>query len=284
MKTSVLSLFLLVGLAVPACVTAAPDTGNGQEPWPLAVRLMSYGKYEDAAFDHLQSIGVHYLFMAVPAADQVDATMARLKEHGLTPLVLRGNTDLAQETCVDELEAQLAVCEKMGVAYMFLSAKRNGALYEAVYARLRRVGDNAARHGVTVTLETHPDLGTNGDVQIETMRAINHQNIRVNFDTANITYYNHDTTALAELQKSIEFVHTVELKDHSGAFETWEFPVLGKGVVDFPGILKALGDHGYAGPVTIEFEGIKGVELSQEQTLEAIADSVAYARSIGSFK
>ncbi|MDQ1256524.1 MAG: L-ribulose-5-phosphate 3-epimerase, partial [Candidatus Hydrogenedentes bacterium] len=209
---------------------------------------------------------------------------ARLKESGLTALVVRGNTDLSKESCVDELAVQLATCEKMGVKYMFLSAKRNGAEKEVVYDRLRKAGDIAQQHGVTITLETHPDLGTNGDVHVETMKAVNHPNIRVNFDTGNITYYNEGTDAVAELKKTIDYVATVELKDHTGGLEAWNFPALGKGDTDFPGIFRVLDEKGYAGPITIEFEGVKGVELTEEQTKAAIAESVAHLKSIARFK
>jgi inosose dehydratase len=116
------------------------------------------------------------------------------------------------------------------------------------------------------------------------MQAVNHPNVRVNFDTANVTYYNTNTTAVDELRKSIGYVATVEFKDHTGGFETWDFPVLGQGVVDIPRIISMLRESEYTGPVTLEFEGTKGVELSQEQTLQAIADCVAYARSVGDFK
>lgn len=244
---------------------------------------MSYGKYQEAAWTHLPQIGVHYIFMPAPAPGEVDATRQKLKSHGLTPLVFRGSADLSKDTFVAELTPQLATCERMGVKYLFLSAKRGDAPKETAYARLRAAGEAARKYGVIIALETHPDLGTNGTVQVETMKAVHHPNIRVNFDTGNITFYNKDTTAVKELKKSIGCVATLELKDHSGAHETWEFPVLGGGSVDFPGVVALLREHGYAGPVTLEFEGTKGVELTQEQTLQAIADSVAYARSIGSF-
>ncbi len=172
----------------------------------------------------------------------------------------------------------------MGVKYMFLSAKRGEAPKDAAYERLRAAGDVAREHGVTIALETHPDLGTNGDVQLETMRAIDHPNVRVNFDTANITYYNKDTSAVLELAKIIDYVATIEFKDHSGEFETWDFPVLGQGVVDFPQVVKMLKEHGYAGPVTLEFEGTQGVTLNETEQELAIAESVAYARALASFK
>lgn len=278
MKTFVL-LSSLLALGATAAYAQDPALTN-----PLACRFASYGKFQDAAWAHLPSIGVHNVFLNVPAPDQVEATMAKLKDAGLTPLVIRGETDLSKETCVDELAGQTAICEKMGVKYMFLSAKLKGAEKEVVYDRLRRAGDAAKQHGVTIVLETHPELGTNGDVQLETMKAINHPNIRVNFDTGNITFYNKGASAVEELKKSIEYVATVEFKDHTCGFEEWNFPVVGQGKVDFPGLLSVLKEHHFQGPITLEFEGAKGVELTEDQTKQAIADSVKYVRSLGAFK
>ncbi|MFA6242948.1 MAG: sugar phosphate isomerase/epimerase family protein [Candidatus Hydrogenedentales bacterium] len=284
MKTTFwcLGVATFAALALSSCATMpahADDAGN-----PLAVRLASYGKFEEAAWEHLPSLGVHYIFLNVPAPDQIDAIMKKLADHKLTALVVRGNTDLSKNTCVDELGVQLATCAKMDVKYMFISAKRNDAPKEAVFERLRKAGDIAKNYGVTITLETHPDLGTNGDVQVETMKAINHPNIRVNFDTGNITYYNKGADAVAELKKSIDYVATFEFKDHDGGLESWVFPALGKGIVKFPEIWKTLQAKGYQGPITIEFEGTKGVDLTEEQTKQAIAECVKYARSLGATK
>ncbi len=264
--------------------TLSAGAADDSAAWPLALRAASYGKYDAVAWTHMPSIGLHYVFLPVPAADQVGAVVAKLKENKLTPLVLRGNTDLSKDSCVDELAAQAGICEKMGVKYMFLSAKCNGAEKSVVYERLRHAGEAAKQHGVTISLETHPELCTNGDVQLETMKAINHPNVRINFDTGNITFYNKNTTAAAELKKIIDYVATVEIKDHNAEFESWNFPTLGTGKVDFPAIFGILKEHKYRGPVTIEFEGVKGVELTEEQTKKAIADSVAYVKSIAAFE
>ena len=274
---------LTISILTLLCMASVP-VHAADDSWPLAVRLMSYGKYQDAAWSHLPSIGIRYIFMPVPAPDQVEAVQAKLAAAGLKPLVLRGDTDFARETCVDELSGQLETCKKMGVKYMFISCKHGDVPKTAVYERLKKLGDVAAKNGITVTLETHPDLGTNGDVQLETMKAVNHPNIRVNFDSANITYYNKGTDAVAELKKSMEYVRTVEFKDHDGNFETWNFPPLGKGKVNFAGIIEILKKNNYQGPVTIEFEGVKGVELTEEQTKESIAECVRHIRGLGKFE
>lgn len=249
----------------------------------LACRLSCYGKFQDTAWTHLASIGIKHIFLSVPSPDQVEATKKRLAESGLTAVVLRGDADLSQPSGLDALAVQLKTCEDMGVKYMFLSAKRRGAEKEVIYERLRQAGDIARKHGVTIALETHPDLGTNGDVHLETMNRINHPNVRVNFDTGNIHFYNRNADAPTELKKIIDYVATVEVKDHKGEYMTWNFPALGQGTVDIPEVLRILKEHGYSGPLTIEVEGIRGIEWDESQTQENIADSAAYLRSLAKF-
>ncbi|MCK5861413.1 MAG: sugar phosphate isomerase/epimerase, partial [Candidatus Hydrogenedentes bacterium] len=121
-------------------------------------------------------------------------------------------------------------------------------------------------------------------VHMETMHAIDHPNVRVNFDTGNITYYNEDTDAVSELKVCLDYVATVEVKDHNAVLESWFFPALGEAKVDFSAFFKVLREHGYTGPVTLEVEGIKGIEWSVADRKKALEDSVAYLRSITSFK
>lgn len=279
----------LLGM-MAGCLVAGGCGSTGRHGSPdrqklkLASRSANYAPNEEAGWAHMQSLGIRYVFIAVPAADQVEAVQAKLAEYQLTPVVMRGSADLTQDSAVEELAAQIATCRRMGVDYMFLSVKAKGPDKGPVYARLRRAGDEARKHGVTLVLETHPEFGTNGDVHVETMRQIDHPNVRVNFDTGNITYYNRDTTAVAELEKAIAYVATVEIKDHNGEFETWNFPAFGKGAVDIPGVMRVLRRHGYRGPITIEIEGVKGTERNAGQVKQDIEESVRYLRSIDEFE
>ena len=275
-------LFLLL---YAVCSVRAEDAAKPTKLQnPLALRMANYGKFEADGWSHLPTLGMNYVFLNVPAPEEVAELEKRLAGHRLRPLVLRGDTDLGRESCVDELAAQLAVCEKLGVKYMFLSPKHTGVSKDVAYERLRRAGDEAKKHGVTIALETHPDLGVNADAHLETMRRINHPNVRVNFDTGNITFYNRGTDAVTELKKIIDYVATVELKDHNGKYMDWNFPVLGRGVADFPAVLKLLEKHKYRGPITIEVEGVKGVEMDQSQTKRYIAESIEYVKSLGDFR
>ncbi|MEN6449546.1 MAG: sugar phosphate isomerase/epimerase family protein [Thermoguttaceae bacterium] len=271
-----------------ACLATADGGAAAAKPTrldnPLAIRITNYGRFQDAAWTHLPSLGMHNVFLPVPTADRAPGVEKQLAQHHLRPLVLRGDTDLGRASSVDELAAQLAVCERMGVRYLFLSPKHTGVSKQVAYDRLRRAGDIARRRHVTISLETHPDLGVNADAHLETMRAVNHPNVRVNFDTGNITFYNKKADAVTELRKIIDYVATVELKDHNGQYMAWNFPALDRGVVDFPGVLKLLEQHHFRGPITIEVEGEKGVEMDEAQTKRYIAESVKYVQSLGNFR
>ena len=273
---------------------------------PLAIRVMNYGKYQRAAWTHLPSLGMHYVFLSAPMPDQMTLVKNLLAEHHLSPLVFRGWTDpgrtsgvssgfyedyerkadLGPASSIDEMAARLAVCEEMGVKYLFLSQHHTGISKEETYERLRRLGEIARKHGVTIVLETHQDLGNNAAVHLETMQRVNHPNVRVNFDTGNITFYNKDTDAVTELKQIIDYVATIELKDHNGQYRVFNFPALGKGVVDFPGVLKVLEEHHFQGPIVLEVEGVtlNGVPMTEDQTKQFIAESVRYIQSLGDFK
>jgi L-ribulose-5-phosphate 3-epimerase len=259
-----------------------PDTSRNLSA--LVCRFANYQEFQEAAWTHLPSIGVTNVFLNTPATNQVEAVRRKLAEHGLRAVVMRGDADLSQASGLDRLAEQLAICEQMGVKYLFMSVKRQGVDRSIIYERLRQGGELARRHGVTITLETHPDLGTNGDVQRETMKQVNHPNVRINFDTGNIHYYNRGADAPTELRKIVDYVATVEVKDHNGEFESWNFTALGRGVVNFTELLKILKDHGYLGPITMEIEGIKGIQRNLDEIKRDVADSAAYLRSLGQFK
>lgn len=280
-------LTCVVALGLLAVLTQSGGAADAAPAGPtnvLACRLANYGEYQDAAWTHLPSIGFKYVFMNVPQPEEIAAVKKRLADHGLKVAVIRGDTDLSRPSSVDELAVQLNTCKELGVKYLFLSPKHPEVSKEVAIERLRRAGDIAQKCGVIIALESHPDLGTNGDTHVATMRAINHPNVRVNFDTGNITYYNHGADAVSELKKCIQYVATVEFKDHNGEFETWNFPVIGTGVVDFAGVMKVLEENHYAGPITMEVEGVQGVKMDEAQIKKYIEQSAQKVRSLGRFE
>ncbi|MFC1714482.1 sugar phosphate isomerase/epimerase family protein [Candidatus Poribacteria bacterium] len=229
------------------------------------------------SYDVLQKLGVKGVEIGPPKPEDVDKLKAELSKHDLTALSISGGIDLVNEDGVEKFDTLLNGAINMGSKIIFVSAKASDDIpREVTYERLRKIGDKAAAHGVTVCIETHPILCHNGDEALKTMEGVNHTNIRLNFDTANIYYYNENIDTVVELKKVLKYVGAVHLKDTDGTPKSFVFPPLGEGVVDFPEVFRILNEIGFHGPFTFELESTKGEEMAS-----ALEKSVNHLRETG---
>ena len=249
----------------------------------IACNLGSYQQFRTRAYAHLAEIGLTNVEIGVPSTESVDALQSELDAHGLTATSFLGRCDVASETVVADFQTTLDIASQMGVKIIFVSVHAGDTDRNAVYDRLRAIGENASSASIKVCLETHPDIAHNGDIALETMEAVNHPNICVNFDTGNVYYYNHNVTAVSEVQKVLSHVGAVHLKDTNGDYRTWHFPTLGEGVVDFKAVFQTLNDAGFYGPFTMELEGIEGETLDESGVQARVADSLQHLKDIGVF-
>lgn len=152
-----------------------------------------------------------------------------------------------------------------------------------VLRHLARIGDTAGGLGVTVALETHKGPTQNAAAMLELMGELDHPHVRLNFDTGNIAYYNRGYDPVQELAKVAPLVRNVHLKDNRGGFEDWYFPAPGDGgAVDFRRVREVLDAVGFAGPYTIEIEGIGGEpEPRMEARQERIRRGAEHLRACG---
>jgi len=225
----------------------------------IACRTGSYGKFEAIALSHLAQVGLKHVEMLVPEAAKLAAAQADLAQHGLSASSLHGKCDVQSATCAAEVEAQMPAFKALGTRYMFVSCKAGEVPLDTVYGRLREAGQ----------------------VALTTMRGVNHPNVRINYDTANIYFYNEGVDGVAELRKCLEYVGALHLKETNGKYRSWHFPALGRGVVKFPEIFALLDKANFGGPCTLEVEGIEGEEQTERRVCDRIAESVGYLRGLG---
>jgi len=229
------------------------------------------------SYEVLQRLGIEGVEIGPPAPEKVDEIKAELSKYGLTAMSVSGGIDVVNEDGIEKFDKLLDGAVNMGAKIIFVSAKASDDIpREVTYERLRKIGDKAAAHGITVCIETHPILCHNGDVALKTMEGTNHDNIRLNFDTANIYYYNENVDAVEELKKVAKYVGSVHIKDTDGALKSFVFPPLGEGIVDFPEVFRILNELGFHGPFTFELESTK-----KELMAEALEKSVNYLRRTG---
>lgn len=229
------------------------------------------------SYEVLQRLGIEGVEIGPPAPEKADELKAELSKYGLTAMSVSGGIDVVNEDGIEKFDKLLNGAVNMGAKIIFVSAKASDDIpREVTYERLRKIGDKAAAHGITVCIETHPILCHNGDVALKTMEGTNHDNIRLNFDTANIYYYNENVDAVEELKKVAKYVGSVHIKDTDGTPKSFVFPPLGEGIVDFPEVFRILNELGFHGPFTFELESTK-----KELMAEALEKSVNYLRRTG---
>ena len=155
-----------------------------------------------------------------------------------------------------------------------------------IVEHLRRLGDTAAECGLTLSLETHKGPTQNAQAMRALMDEVAHEQVRLNFDTGNIAYYNRGMDPCDELFKVKDLVASVHLKDNRGLSEDWYFPALGEGgSVDFTRVRRILDEVGFIGPYTVEIEGLAGEpEFGLDARHERIARSVGHLRACGYFE
>ena len=229
------------------------------------------------SYDVLQRLGIEGVEIPPPDPKDVDKVKAELSKYGLKAMSVSGGIDLVKADGAEDFKKLLDGAVAMGAKLIFVSAKASEDLpLEVTYERLRKIGDMAAEKGVTVSIETHPILCHNGDVALKTMEGTNHPNIRLNFDTANIYYYNENIDTVEELKKVAKYVASVHLKDTDGKPRSFDFPPLGDGIVDFPEVFRILNEIGFYGPFTFELEATK-----KEDMAAALEKSVNYLKRTG---
>jgi sugar phosphate isomerase/epimerase len=246
----------------------------------LACNVYSYGRYRQRAFEHMQATGIRYAEVSIGKPEDVDDWLRQAEPYDVQISSVICPCDVSSDEGAESFAAIAQAVKRVGAGIAFVSVHAGDLPLPDVYRRLRRIGDIAAEAGLKVAMETHPDLITNGDIALQTMHAIDHPNVGINFDTANIYYYNEGRDAVTELRKVLPYVLSVHLKDTNGKPRTWYFPTLGQGVVDFPEVFRLLLQHGLRGPFTMELEGIEGEELTEPQQLERVEQSYAYISRI----
>ncbi len=189
---------------------------------------------------------------------------------------LKRNVDIALELGVDTMrvfsgDARDGVSQEQGTAWIL-----EGLSASAAYAESR---------GLTLALENHGRFAGRSDQVRDIIEQIASPALRANLDTGNFLLVGQDPVAAArELAEYIVLVHLKDMRvadaDETGhRFEIPDGTVLtgsavGDGLVDLPAVLDLLRDAGYAGWLSLEYEG------SEEPLTIGVPRSLAAARAL----
>ena len=162
---------------------------------------------------------------------------------------------LMSENSVSRFKKVLDVAASLGTNIVVTDTGKIGidedTKKEKFYKEILEIGDYAKTKKITVCFEIHGNWYSNGKQGAEIIRNINHQNIRLNYDTGNVIFFNGGRPE-EDIVHAIPYMSFMHLKDKVGGPGVYNFPALGDGEIDFKKIFYLIKD--YEGPLSIEIE------------------------------
>jgi len=166
-------------------------------------------------------------------------------------------SDFAREIGVDVIAAHVG----------FIPEDHDGPLYKGIVEAVRKIADCCEKKRQSFALETGQEPAK---VLLEFIKDVGRDNVKVNFDPANMLFYGSgDPVEAVEILK--DFIIGIHCKDFripkEGEKATFEnFVLFGEGDVGAERFLRKLKEIGYHGPLTIERE-IEDIEQQKKDMI-----------------
>ncbi len=156
---------------------------------------------------------------------------------------------------------------------------------EERFGLLRQLGELARSLGLRCCLDVAPGLCRHHRPMLETVEAVGHPNVLLNFDPGKLYYLNENAEPEASLVKVCQYVGHVHLRDSTGVCGEAYFPALGAGgAVDFFRLREVLQTVNFAGPYSVVVLGEPDEPpVSLDESERRLAESLDYLRVCGYF-
>jgi L-ribulose-5-phosphate 3-epimerase len=190
-------------------------------------------------------------------AKTLSSIQRQLNTLGLVPVALSGHSDLTSKAGLADGLLALDIADRMGISIMNTAIGGHYSENEDEAAFMGNIGelaDAAAAKNITLGIEVHGDITSSGKKAIPILEKIGRSNVKLNYDTANIEFYDGGTKAVDDLPVSAPYLVFAHLKDHIGGAREWNFPAPGEGQIDFAKVLELMKAGGFTGPVSVEIE------------------------------
>ncbi|HEY8870669.1 MAG TPA: TIM barrel protein [Candidatus Limnocylindrales bacterium] len=210
--------------------------------------------------------------------DRPDDLRRLLDDAGVSLVAAYTGANLVYRDIVDDelwrIEKATTLAATFGASNLIVGggAKRATGTTDEDYDRLAegldRVADIAERHGLVASYHPHLTTIVEGPEQVDRILSLS----RIGFcpDTGHLAAGGGDPVDL--IRRHANRVTHVHLKDFTA--DPFGFHPLGRGSVDFPGVLQALRAAGYAGWATVELDAYDGPPA------EAAAKSFRFIQSL----
>ena len=215
---------------------------------------------------------------------------ARLDENQLERVVAWGHPDGLEggtnEDAVSEMEQHIGTAKALGAKVMRIAGSSltfrddpHGPQIERISRILKETVKRARDNNVRLAIENHIDFTS--DEILEILDRVGSEYLGVNFDSGNaLRVFEDPVEAAKKLAKHTYATHIKDIIPTTGSPKDWTFwasAPAGSGILDMPGVVKALRDGGYRGMLCVEIDFL--ADPKADETL-AVAQAVDYLRAL----
>ncbi len=246
--------------------------------WPVSACSWSFRKGIDEIGSVMTALGLEHINLAIaPAlAPDGEAYLEAVRRQGWTITAGMMNFDFEDYTTLDTIKltggiapdahwpasgeafAKAAkITAELGSEYIMMHVgfldHTDAAYAKKFYERVRYLGDRASEEGISLLMETGQETAEELQRFVE---KLNHPNVLLNFDPANLILYNKDEP-LSALRRLAPWIRHIHIKDalRTAVPGTWGSEVAwGDGQVNAFAFLNTLAEVGYTGAIAVERE------------------------------
>ncbi len=246
--------------------------------WPIGVCSWSFRKGVEEIGSVMTALGVDHINLAIAPAlgPDGDEYLEAVKRQGWTVYSGMMNYDYEDYSTLDSIRltggiapdahwpesgeafARAArITAGLGSKYIMMHVgflDHSDKVYaRKFYDRVRYLGDRAGEAGVALLMETGQESAEDLQRFVETL---NHPNVLLNFDPANLILYNKDEP-ISAFRRLAPWVRQIHIKDavRTAVPGTWgSEAVWGDGQVNAFAFLNTLAECGFEGAVAVERE------------------------------
>lgn len=249
---------------------------------------------EDAV-EGAREAGIHYIEVAAVAGytphvapemteEDIDGVKRLFDDNGLTAVGMCGHSNIMTAEGRQQFISNLDLGRRLGVTYVVTGTGETHDDEDVIedvdelVSILQGLCDEAAERSLTIGIETHGNNFGTGEQIAELITQVGRDNLKITYDTANVIFYG-GIRPYDDLSRVAGQVVNVHLKDKAGPDDTWNFPAVGTGDIDFARVLTSLGENRSA-PLSIEVEFTSDGPASLQEVHDAVMLSATNTRAL----
>ncbi len=243
----------------------------------LACMTLPYMKYSfERSLQGISQAGFRYIAFGLPHVgsdvpdEQDPQAVTKLQrlfdQYGVEPIMLVSTNQLAPGQPIERARQRFETARALGIPELLslgvwgyqafpdtpLPEQEIREKSERFAEQFRNVAKLAEEYEITVTLKPHTGNTATASHLIETIASIGSPFVKASYDPGNVHFYEGIDPVRDMGKLPVSQITSFIAKDHRGGRAVNDFPIPGKGDVDFGAMFRYLHAGGFNGPVVVE--------------------------------